>query len=435
MLPVIAEHLCLPTASKEGWLSGLCSTIIENSQGNNIELHIAFPATDKNIRGSIKIPSGSGTYTLSYYSFCEDISNAEKYDPLLETEISNIISAMEPDVIHCFGTEFAHTLAAVRCYRFSDRIIVGIQGVCTAIAENYMADLPQEVIESVTFRDFVKRDSIKKQQEKYYIRSRREREVLSLAKNAIGRTNFDREYAYGCNKDIRYFTLNETLRTCFYDGEWDENKCEPHTIFVSQGDYPLKGLHYLLKAAGRLADKYPDLKIRVAGNSLVNYSTLKDKIKISAYGRYLRKIIIDENLQDRVEFAGMLTAEKMKHEYLRCGLFLCCSSNENSPNSLGEAMLLGVPCVTALVGGIPSLFESGADGIGYSVDEKEHDRLRLIAGKIENAVCEMWENPAKKAEMRKNARKHAKKTHDRDTNYRKMLDIYAEIYNMKNRDA
>jgi glycosyltransferase involved in cell wall biosynthesis len=322
--------------------------------------------------------------------------------------------------------------------QLSGKIIVGIQGVCSAIADSYMAYLPDRVSDSITFRDFIKRDSIKEQQKKYYLRGLREREVLSKAGNIAGRTDFDRKYAYENNPKTNYYTLNETLRSCFYEGRWNENKCEPHTIFVSQGDYPLKGLHYLLIAAVRLAERYPDLKIRVAGNSLVNYSTLKDKIKISAYGKYLRKLITEGNLQTKVEFAGMLSAQQMKEEYLKCGLFICCSANENSPNSLGEAMLLGVPCVAAMVGGIPSLFEDGRDGIGYSTDDIEvsedadDTRLIQIAERIEDAVCEMWDNPAKREELCQNARNHAEITHDRAANYSKMLAIYADISNMQN---
>jgi glycosyltransferase involved in cell wall biosynthesis len=134
----------------------------------------------------------------------------------------------------------------------------------------------------------------------------------------------------------------------------------------------------------------------------------------------------------------MLSAQQMKEEYLKCGLFICCSANENSPNSLGEAMLLGVPCVAAMVGGIPSLFEDGRDGIGYSTDDIEvsedadDTRLIQIAERIEDAVCEMWDNPAKREELCQNARNHAEITHDRAANYSKMLAIYADISNMQN---
>lgn len=62
---------------------------------------------------------------------------------------------------------------------------------------------------------------------------------------------------------------------------------------------------------------------------------------------------------------GKLTAGQMRDRYLASSLYVCCSALENSPNSLGEAMLLGMPCVSADVGGIPSMFTDGVDGILY----------------------------------------------------------------------
>ena len=42
-------------------------------------------------------------------------------------------------------------------------------------------------------------------------------------------------------------------------------------------------------------------------------------------------------------------------------MFLLPSSCENSPNSLGEAMLLGMPCVASNAGGIPDMLAAGRE--------------------------------------------------------------------------
>ena len=436
VLPAIAERLGMEVSPKEGWLAGLSGTILEHRLENQIELHVAFPVSsmEEGCRQEsgklcpyiVPMPEYGEDAVLYGYGFYEDMLHAENYDPGLEQRIGQIIEAVQPDVIHCFGTEYGHTLAAVKACCEKERVLVGIQGLCQVIAGAYMADLPEKVQNSVTFRDWLKKDSIKMQQQKFVLRGEREEEILKLCGNVTGRTEFDRFYTKKCNPDAKYYFMNETLRSCFYEGKWSRESCEPHTIFLSQGDYPLKGLHYLLLAAGKLQERYPDIRIKIAGNSLVNYRTLKDKIKISAYGKYLRSLLAGQKLEGKVQFLGRLSAEEMKTQYLKAGLFVCCSSNENSPNSLGEAMLLGVPCVAADVGGIPSIFSGGEDGILYQGFGPDRT-LEEVVRNLSLAIMQMWEHPAKQDRYSENAAKHARITHDKEQNYQKMLEIYAEI--------
>ena len=51
----------------------------------------------------------------------------------------------------------------------------------------------------------------------------------------------------------------------------------------------------------------------------------------------------------------------MCDRYLKSNLFVCCSAIENSPNSLGEAQLLGMPYVASFVGGVPEIAGMNAD--------------------------------------------------------------------------
>ena len=451
MLPAIAEALHREASNKEGWLSGLLAQVAAEDDGG-IELAVAFPMpVDGEIpwkfqaqvpRRTTNAPTAQSTastdfYNITCYGFREDTVHPEQYQPELETEFRKITEDFQPDLIHCFGTEYPHTLAVCRVYPRKERILLGIQGICTLCAEAYFADLPEAEIRKATFRDLVRRDTLLMQQEKFARRGELEREAIALAGNITGRTAWDRAVTTGWNPRAHYYTMNETLRSSFYEGEWKPEACEPYSIFVSQGDYPLKGLHYLLKALPKIRESFPKVQVYVAGHDLTAYRTPQQKLKISAYGRYLRKLLREGQLEDSVHFLGRLTAEEMKERFLKSHLFLCCSSLENSPNSLGEAMLLGVPCVSTEVGGIPSLFDGEKDGlwcIGHKIknntcNEKEEktEQLENIVNSMAKSIIEMWGNPEKMMEYSKNAREHARKTHDKTQNFAKMQEIYAEI--------
>lgn len=441
-LPEIAHQLNMEASNKEGWLSGIAHAVLQNAGQNQVEIAIAFPAPRElcDETGTCNAVVKICDVPVQCYGFYEDIGKAEQYDISLEQEMEKIFKMAEADILHCFGTEYPHTLAACKVFPDRDKILVGLQGLCSLLAEAYFANLPESVIRSKTFRDILRQDSLLQQQEKFRKRGQNEQKIVALAGNITGRTLWDRTESAKWNPSARYFRMNENLRKEFYGPVWSKDKCIPHSIFLSQGDYPLKGLHYMLLALPGILEKYPDAKVYVAGNSLVAYETWKDKLKISAYGKYLRRLISKYHLEDKVVHLGRLNAVEMRDRYLQSHLFVCCSSLENSPNSLGEAMILGLPCVAANVGGIPSLFEGGKDGIAYpgfgsdinnGCDFKitNDTELKNIAKRLENAVVEMWSDEAKMLEYCKNARNHARKTHDNGENFAKMMEIYAKIQN------
>ena len=59
---------------------------------------------------------------------------------------------------------------------------------------------------------------------------------------------------------------------------------------------------------------YPDTKIRIAGFDIVRTTTLIDKLRLSGYGRYLRRLIKMNRLEDIITFTGPLNGEQMKNE-------------------------------------------------------------------------------------------------------------------------
>ena len=165
--------------------------------------------------------------------------------------------------------------------------------------------------------------------------------------------------------------MNETMRQEFYEGRWKQEQTECHSIFLGQGDYPLKGMHFLLEAMGRLKGGLSGSELYVAGAALFPMKQPKDRCRLSAYGKYLLVLIRLYELQDRVIVLGRLSAEEMKAQFLRSSVFVCPSVMENSPNTIGEAMLLGVPVVASRTGGIPSMVEDGVTGLLFHNEDVE----------------------------------------------------------------
>lgn len=419
MLPAIAKQLGLPYSNREGWLTGLLDKVMQEQQRNHISLAIAFPITEE--MGSVDkdLPLGEGM-TCRIYGFVENLDMPEVYDSKIEERMKEIVKDFKPDVVHIFGTEFPHALACARAYRRPSRTLIGIQGLISACADVYMADLPRNIQHKVTFRDFVRKDSIRQQQRKFRKRGIYEKEAIRMAGHIAGRTDFDRELTAKINPEAKYHFLNETMRNCFYRDRWKPMTCAPYRIFLSQGDYPLKGFHYLLKAMPMVLEQYPEAHICVAGSNILKEETWKDKLKLPAYAKYLKKLIKENHLEEKVTMLGRLDAEGMKEQFLQSHVFVCPSALENSPNSLGEAMLLGVPSVAADVGGIHNLLMDGGDGLLYPAGNVEELAKQIIEIFSKETISEKFSD---------NARKHARQTHDADQNYYKLMQIYREIVN------
>ena len=210
MLPMVAEKLHMESNVKEGWITGILTRLIAEGKESGITLGIAFPANENlahfhDVYVFNNIP-------VECFGFYEDMSRLEQYQPDLERRMEEIIDQFKPDLVHVFGTEYPHALSMARVYPHPERLLVGIQGVISWYAEQYLADLPKEVYESRTFRDIVKKDSILQQKEKYTKRGEMEIKTTRIAGNITGRTDFDRSFMESVNPDAVYYSMNETMR-------------------------------------------------------------------------------------------------------------------------------------------------------------------------------------------------------------------------------
>ena len=412
MPPAVAHVLGKEAGNKEGWLTGQLEKLLSHRKENGIELGLCFPIAP----GSV--PIKGSTEEFSYFGFYEDTVHPEKYDVELEEQLKKILQEFAPDIVHCFGTEYPHALAMSRVCEDKKKLLIGIQGLCYKIADFYMADLPESIQKRYLLRDFLKRDNLVRQQRKYVLRGGFEKEALKMARHVTGRTDWDKAAVAEVNPQAEYHFMNESLRSDFYKFRWQLNNCERYSIFLSQGNYPLKGLHYLLWALPDILKQYPQTKVYVAGDVITRYNTLPEKIKISSYGKYCLDLIRKERLADKVCFLGKLDSAGMCERYLKSHVFLSASSLENSPNSVGEAMLLGMPVVSSAVGGVANLIVNGEEGLLYP-----HQDMKALAA----AIMRFFSDDEAAVAFGNRAGEHARLTHDPEINYRRLLEIYGEM--------
>lgn len=420
MLPFIAKSLGQKIVVKEGWLSGLANKLRVYRKQNNITFAICFPASDNLgiVKNDTSLFVKNSAEGVQYYIFREDTTHPEQYDTEIEKSLKAVIADFKPDIVHIFGTEYPHTLACVKAFNRPARTLIGIQGLCSAIADVYMADLPYSVQKKKTVRDILKKDGLLEQQAKFVKRGEYEKEALALVGHVTGRTDFDREMTAKLAPLATYHFMNETLRADFYNDCWNIDRIERYSLFLSQGNYPIKGLHYVLDILPEIVEKYGNTVVYVAGDMITAHDSIIEKFKLSGYGKYLLKQIKQYRLEDHVKFVGRLSSDRMCARLLKTHVFLCPSAIENSPNSVGEAMLLGVPVVSTDVGGVHNLLDDGRDGLLYSKEQPEQ---------LRDAILSIFEDDKLAMSMSSNARAHALRTHDPETNYRTLLGIYNQI--------
>ena len=397
ILPEIAEALNTAVPYGGGWMAGLAEDIISD---DSINLSVCFP---------YKTAVEGTTGNLSYFGF--DSKNT----------ICNIIEKENPDVVHIFGTEYMHSYhAALACEKLgiSKRVVVSAQGIVSFASKHYFAGIPAYVKYMRSFRDILKRESINKAKKTFEKRGIFERETFKAVHHVIGRTDWDYACTRQINPDIKYHFCNETLRKSFYENEWDIENIEKHSIFVSQCNYPLKGFHLVLEAMKTVIKFYPDAKLYTTGRNLINQKGFLAGLKLTYYELYLKKLIKKYNLEKSVVFLGALDEKKMCERFLKSHVFVHASSVENSPNSLGEAMILGVPTVTSDVGGIKALFNHNEDGFMYQADAPY-----MMA----DAIMKIFASSELAKMFSENAKKHANMIHNRENNLKTMLKIYGEI--------
>lgn len=229
------------------------------------------------------------------------------------------IRTIQPDIIHAHGTEDAYGLAAMDT---GFPWVVSIQGIIA----DYLRTNPCL---------------------RYRLIAPMETRVFKAAKYIGGRTRFDKGYAAKINPAATVLDLPEAMNEVFFSEPWNDPQNQ-RIVFVGNCE-PRKGLRRLIDSLGLIADQFPDMVLEaVGGGSPEQQAPLKAQAETAGV---------------KLNFLGFKSAEEIARLHRECDLFVIPSENENSPNTLAEAMASGMPCVAFDTGGISSMMKDGESGL------------------------------------------------------------------------
>ncbi len=321
-----------------------------------------------------------------------------------------IIEDFRPDLIHFHGSErFFGLVKATGRTRVPS--VVSLQGVLGPYSRRrafFGALSIAEILRSIRIAELPLGLGLPWQYADMRRGARREARILKSVEGLLGRTEWDRAWGRVLGPQANYYHVGEILRPSFRDHEWSIGSCRRQTLIYTNAGSPRRGTENVLAAVASLRGEFPLLRLRLAGTVS----------KRSGYGRFLLRRVRALGLEDCVDFLGALDESGILRELCAAHLFVMASYLENSPNSLAEAMSVGMPCVASFVGGIPSMVADGQTGLLYPVDD-----VPLLADQIRTILV----NDELAVRLGEQAREVAAARHDPATVVRALFDAYGSI--------
>lgn len=401
-----SPHSCGGGYNGGGWISSMQN---ELAKCDDIKLGIAFCRNGEPAKVE---QDGVFYYPIPHHTKSKkdkildlfklnDATRDEVLWPYYEHKFKEVIEDFKPDVIHIFGSELYHGLAA----RVAGNIpmVLHIQGLLSLYI--YILLPP-----GFSRREYIMSGNGLQgkfhhlQYLAYWKRSvYREKAILNTVPYVIGRTEWDRQAMAVLNPKAKYYYGGEILRDVFYEARERQIPNVP-TITTTISFPTYKGYDVILKVANILKNElHLNFQWNVYGN--IDPDFMEKHIGLSH--------------QDlNINLCGVASAETLRDVLLSSTMYFHSSYIENSPNSVGEAQMVGVPVVASRVGGTDSMVEHGKTGFLYPVTDPyiaAYYIKRLIDNKEENMAIGI------------KAREIALVRHDKRQIVKELLDVYEQI--------
>lgn len=366
-----------------GWQDSLESLL---KTRDDIELHVSFVSKNET---EVKSVDGVTYWPLCYkYSAFSKIKRLFTWDAERElciNECKRVVDAINPDIIHVFGTEYPFAL--ITQYT-TIPVVVHIQGCIVAYHNaSYPPGYNRSTFVKQSFPNIVKQIYTYIKDHKELTRVQMEYDIWKSVRHYMGRTIWDRALTTTLSGSANYYCVNEAIRPLFHQTNkvWayqKRNKLKFVTIGI--GTF-WKGPELILKTAHILKTNGIDFEWYVAGAIRGDVKKVVEK---------------QENLKyedNNIKILGFQTPSELIELLTDCSLYIHCAYIDNSPNSICEAQLLGVPILSTNVGGIESLVENNKTGIlvpandpwrmAYEIIDLSQDQGRLEKLSINASLC------------------------------------------------
>lgn len=385
-----------------GWISSLEEQLRTVS---DVTLGIAFLHKDKLFKKEI---DGVTYYPMALYNTkLEKFKHKYFFKREEEIEINHclkIIDDFKPDLIHVFGSEWSFGL--VTKY-IKTPVVIHLQGFAHPYLNAYFPP-GYSVVDFLSCNGFNLKKTFNQLLAYAYFKYRAERElrILKITKYFMGRTEWDRNVSSFFSLESKYFYCSEVLRNAFTNSVdfWKPSQNEKKIIVTTISPPLYKGIDLILKTALLLKESNAfDFEWHVFGVKDMNFS--ENKLKILSR---------DVN----VKICGVISATQLKEELLKADVFIHPSYIDNSPNSICEAQILGLPVISTNVGGISSIIEH--EKTGFLVPANDPYSMASNIKKITNDV-------ELSVEISKEARNVANKRHNPKQILEDLMSTYKSI--------
>jgi glycosyltransferase involved in cell wall biosynthesis len=324
----------------------------------------------------------------------------------INSYIKKVVDDFNPDIIQTFGTENPFGLIIPE---LSKPVIMHIQGFLTVWKAKYFSGISSfEQLRYSSLKDFILRGGSYYGFVTFQKRTKIEEKVISNCHYFMGRTDFDKRIISFLAPGSTYFHCEEFIRKEFFLKQWDFPTGNEITCISILNGTTYKGIDLIVESS-LILQKYAPMTFRfkICG-------VAEDEEFVKLLKRKFKKKASFEN----IEFLGKLPAAEIVTQLSSSNFYVHPSYMENSPNSICEAMVLGMPIVATNVGGIESLITDKIEGLLV----QEGDPYSFAA-----AIIELANNYKYAVLLGKNAREKAIIRHNPKDLGMRLLDIYKSV--------